>query len=236
MVDYWLDSSVFIEGMKGPYGFDLAPRFWTVLDARSDDGVIACPADVYRELQRVSDDLSEWAQKRKEMGMFKDPDAVIQEEYRRVCEYVMRQYTHNQYREWFLDGADPWLIAYAICKSGTVVTQEQKNPDTSKKVKIPNVCDHFKVRSITVYQMLRDLRVFWDCGSAAERFRTDPAIGGGSVRVAGRPGQIRIRTSRKRALCPMIRMMPRSAPSRTRREACPQLSRNRLPALGRSSA
>ena len=34
MVDYWLDSSVFIEGMKGPYGFDLAPRFWTVLDAR----------------------------------------------------------------------------------------------------------------------------------------------------------------------------------------------------------
>ena len=32
MPEYWLDSNIFIEGKKGPYGFDIAPRFWVLID------------------------------------------------------------------------------------------------------------------------------------------------------------------------------------------------------------
>lgn len=54
-----------------------------------------------------------------------------------------------------MDRADPWIIAHAIDKGGAVVTHEQRNPKASSKVKIPNVCEHFGVRCIDVYQMLR---------------------------------------------------------------------------------
>ena len=41
--------------------------------------------------------------------------------------------------EGFLDRADPWIIAHVIAKGSTVVTHEQKSPEASNKVNIPNV-------------------------------------------------------------------------------------------------
>ncbi|MFY9611452.1 MAG: DUF4411 family protein [Blastocatellia bacterium] len=38
--------------------------------------------------------------------------------------------------------ADPFVIAAAAVRGGTVVTQEQPKPNAAK---IPNVCDHFGV-------------------------------------------------------------------------------------------
>lgn len=161
MVDYWLDSNVFIEGVKGPYGFDLAPQFWTVLEEMSDGCLLACPRIVYEELQDVQDDLASWAKKRRKTGMFIDPDARVQQEFQRVCIYVIKHYPDNQPRRRFLDKADPWIIAHAIAKGGAVVTHEQRNPKMSSKVKIPNVCEHFGVRCIDIYQMLRDQKISW---------------------------------------------------------------------------
>ena len=39
---------MFIEGMKGPYGFDIAPRFWELIDEMIEVGRIACPTRVLR--------------------------------------------------------------------------------------------------------------------------------------------------------------------------------------------
>ena len=36
---------MFIEGMKGPYGFDIAPRFWELIDEMIEVGRIACPTE-----------------------------------------------------------------------------------------------------------------------------------------------------------------------------------------------
>lgn len=148
--------------MKGPYGFDLAPLFWTVLEKMSDDGLLACPVMVYDEPLDAQDDLASWAQERKKTGMFIDPDVMVQQELQRVCTHIMAHYPDNQPRRRFLGKADPWIITHAIAKSGAVVTHEQKkNPKVSSRVKIPNVCEHFDVRCIDVYQMLRDQRVSW---------------------------------------------------------------------------
>lgn len=78
MVDYWLDSNVFIAGRDGPYGFDLAPRFWTILEEMSDAGLLACTSMVYEELLDHQDDLANWAKGRKKAGMFTDPDTAVQ--------------------------------------------------------------------------------------------------------------------------------------------------------------
>ena len=60
-----------------------------------------------------------------------------------------------------MDGADPWVIAHAIAHGGVVVTFEARAPVNSQQVKIPNVCQHFHMRCITTYQMLRELGVSW---------------------------------------------------------------------------
>lgn len=161
MVDYWLDSSVFIEGLKGPYGFDLAPRFWIVLDEMAGEGLLACPKMVYDELSDGQDDLADWAKNRKETSLFAGIDAVVQARFRKVCAYVIGRYPDNQSRRRFLDRADPWVIAHAIANGGAAVTHERRNPDGSAKVKIPNVCENFGVRCIDVYRMLRDRGVTW---------------------------------------------------------------------------
>ena len=51
--------------MKGPYGFDLAPQFWIVLEEMSNRYLLARPRMVYDELSDAQDDLASWAQERK---------------------------------------------------------------------------------------------------------------------------------------------------------------------------
>lgn len=138
------------------------PQFWTILETMSDDGLLACPRMVYDELLGHHDDLANWAREREEAGMFPYPNAAVQREFERVCTYTMGRYPDNQTRRRFLDRADPWVIAHAIVNGGTVVTHEKRNPDVSRKVKIPNVCERFNVNCIDVYQLLRDQGVAWD--------------------------------------------------------------------------
>ena len=154
---------MFIEGKKGPYGFDIAPRFWELIDEMIEGGRISCPTRVLRELLDGQDDLSAWARERRNSGLFIEADPAVQEATAQVIQLVATHYPDNQARRRFLDRADPWVIAHARVDGGTVVTSETRVPDNSLQVKIPNVCDQLQVqvRSINVYQMLRELRVAW---------------------------------------------------------------------------
>ena len=161
MVDFWLDSNVFIEGRKGPYGFDIAPRFWKLLDELIDDNVLACPMLVYGELQDGQDDLAIWGRAHRISGLFVEADRHVQEAYRKVIGYVTQHYPDNQARRRFLSRADPWVIAHALANNCTVVTLEAKVPANSQQVKIPNVCDNLGTRWINTYQLLRELGASW---------------------------------------------------------------------------
>ena len=162
MADYWLDSNVFIEGKKGPYAFDIAPRFWVLIDELIEDLLVSCPLLVYDELLEVQDDLASWSKERKASGLFIQPDVTVQQTYKDVVEYVRRHYPDNQARRRFLDRADPWVIAHAISEGGTVVTLEPRVAPISQQVKIPNVCDQFGTRYINTYQLLRELDISWN--------------------------------------------------------------------------
>ena len=70
---------MFIEGMKGPYGFDIAPRFWELIDEMIEVGRIACPTRVLGELLDGQDDLSTWARERRSSGLFIAAEPAVQE-------------------------------------------------------------------------------------------------------------------------------------------------------------
>jgi hypothetical protein len=99
--------------------------------------------EVYNELQfQVSSPwYLEWIEKHKKMFMV--PTAA-------EMKFVAEIFKVNHFRvlvgeKQRLTGqpvADPFLIASARARSGTVVTEEEKKPNAAK---VPNVCDHFKV-------------------------------------------------------------------------------------------
>ncbi|MXX21177.1 MAG: DUF4411 family protein [Cenarchaeum sp. SB0661_bin_35] len=157
LVDYWLDSNVFIEGEKwgGPYWLYPVPRFWISLNHMSDVGLLACPSMIYAELQDSRDGQPSWARERKKAGMFMDPDVTVQQEFQNICAYMIECYADNQYRRRFLDRAEPWVIAHALGQGGMVVTHKPREPKTVSRVKIQDVCAHFGVRCIDVEQMFQ---------------------------------------------------------------------------------
>jgi len=84
-----------------------------------------------------------------------DPDASVQAALSKVADYVWEHYPpHNAAA--FLDGADPWLIAHASVHGGRIVTHEVSAP-SGRKPKIPDVGDKFGVKTLNIFQLLREL-------------------------------------------------------------------------------
>lgn len=159
MPEYWIDTNVLIEARNGPYGFDIAPGFWTALDELSSRGQVRMSSLVYDELvASVQDDLALWISERRRSELIVEPNAAVQAALREIADYVNGNYAVSRAAP-FLRGADPWVIAHALATGGTVVTQEARVPANSTKVKIPNVCAVFRVGSINTYRMLRELGV-----------------------------------------------------------------------------
>jgi hypothetical protein len=155
--DYWLDANTFIESMKGPYGFDIAPGFWAAIDRKAREGIVTSCTLVYEELLNGDDELVQWSRDRKQI-LFVEPDEAVQGCFRQIADHVNENYDRVQ-ADRFLAGADPWIIACAKAHGGTVVTREKRVPVGSRKAKVPNVCDHFGVACLDVYDMLRRIGV-----------------------------------------------------------------------------
>lgn len=75
----------------------------------------------------------------------------------KVADYVVHRYDQVEAGK-FLSGADPWLVAHAYAYGGTVVTFEKLVPPESGKPKIPNVCAHFNVDCMDLFDMLQSIR------------------------------------------------------------------------------
>ena len=154
--EYWLDTSALIESKKRWYRFDVVPGFWSFIDNKVSDGVICSPVAVYDELvERTDDDLARWAKDRKGMPFFMDPSQAVQDSVSDVANYVKSEYGLVKAANDFLDGADPWMVAYARAHGGTVITLEAGAvPGRTPKVKLPIICDYFGVEWDSLFEML----------------------------------------------------------------------------------
>ena len=158
MPNYWLDADSMIRTKNGPYGFDIAPSFWKFIEQKMNEGIVSSSSMVFGELENGDeDDLLIWARQQKGNGHFVEPDTVVQTIFRQIATYVNDNYPQFQASE-FLDGADPWIIAHAKAYGGRVVTFEVPAPN-SNKPKIPDVAAQFEIRTLNIYQMVRELGI-----------------------------------------------------------------------------
>lgn len=160
MAPYLVDSNFFIQASRAYYPLDVAPGFWEKVQQLASDGKIASIDKVRDELSKNKDDLQFWIDANLNDDFWKDTSTVLHE-YGLVAAWAASKSTHYKPKaiNEFLDAAeaDAWLIAYALKHKLTIVTYEVSAPDGKSKVKIPDVCDQFKVLHVNTIQMLRNL-------------------------------------------------------------------------------
>jgi hypothetical protein len=112
---------------------------------------------VLQEIEESKDELTTWA-KGRGRHLFVEAAKDEQQAVGDISVYVLNNYPTAEAHA-FLAKADPWVIGHALIDKGVVITQETKVVSTSKKVKIPNVCDHFKVNYFDTFVLLKKLKV-----------------------------------------------------------------------------
>jgi len=152
-----VDANVFMQAANSYYAFDIVPRFWTWMEGRLGHDLFTV-VPVGAEILAQSDELSDWFK-----GVT-NPNwvlAVDDQATQLQMPVIAKHCVDYGYKPAgiakFLSGADPWVIAQAREKGWTVVTQEIAQPETRKRVKIPDVCDNLNVKNILVFDMLRKL-------------------------------------------------------------------------------
>lgn len=153
-----LDANTLIEAKNRYYGMSICPAFWQWLLLQNQTLELASITSVKDELTKGNDDLAQWTTANP--GFFHViSDAPTQTAYIQIATHVAQQAPKMKVGalEEFLAGADPWLIAKALCTGATVVTHEVLNLDTKRKFIIPNVCEHFKVPYTNTFELLHKL-------------------------------------------------------------------------------
>ena len=150
---YLLDANVFIQAKNLHYGLDFCPAFWDWLIINNEGELIFSIEKVGDEIDAGGDELATWASERGS-GFFLKPDATILAKLGDVSNWVTSQNYEPAAVNTFLQLADYYIVAHALAHGYTVVTHEVM-ANTTKKIKIPNVCIGLGIKCMTPYEMLR---------------------------------------------------------------------------------
>ena len=164
MSSYWLDSDVlvFAKDYIAPFGYTEYAGFWSVIERNITSGAIKITKRNFQEItegRKADDDLAKWLrlQLTKCSGVRVAPSKSVQAFAAKIGDYVYSETRfYARYRAKFSKGADAWLIAQAAIDDGTVVTREIPQP-TSHQPKIPDLCQEFDVKLITLADLMKVL-------------------------------------------------------------------------------
>jgi hypothetical protein len=163
---YVLDSDVFIAAKNAYYAFSICPGFWDSLVHHARKGPVCSIDRVRRELLagRKTEDLVVWVRESLPDEFFKDTDEQdIADAFGQVMLWAQRSTQYfDQAKAKFATEADGWLVAYAMVRGVTVVTNEQPRPQARNRILLPDVCTHFNVSYKDTFAVLHDLEVRYE--------------------------------------------------------------------------
>lgn len=158
---YCLDANVLIQAWQKYYSPKFCPDYWTLLNDFGANNIIFLPENVFEEITRTEDDLSDW---------LKNSQIKIHEIDGDVTNCLKDIYAANHLHQYLVDNtkqrslADPWVIAHALKEKACVVTKEEKlSVPNSTRIKIPNVCDNMGIRWINDFQFVEELNIQFTC-------------------------------------------------------------------------
>ena len=150
---YLLDANVFIQAKNLHYGLDFCPAFWQWLLDSNASGRVFSIDKVADEIAAGADELTDWANLTGRR-LVRSTDASVAAQFGRVSTWVNHQQYEPAAINTFLQVADYYLVAHALAGGHTVVTHEVP-ANSTKRIKIPNVCAGLNLHFMTPYEMLR---------------------------------------------------------------------------------
>lgn len=159
MTEYLLDSNSLIDAAEKWYDNNVFPSLWTKIGSASNITITSHVFDEVKGSQKILPWL-DYYYKNKQIS----PSQDILSEYDSIMNWIS---TCGLWRaagvaNWGVaTKADPFLIATAKVNGQTIVTMDgitstlPTNP-TSKEPKICPVAEHFKVPTITLYDLLKN--------------------------------------------------------------------------------
>jgi len=158
---YCLDANVLIQAWQKYYNPKFCPDYWEVLIELGKQDRIFIPELVFEEITRTEDNLSKW---------LKSSKILIEKISEPVTKCLKTIYLTNPMHKNLVDNtkarslADPWVIAHAINENAIVVTKEEKvTALSSKRIKIPNVCDNMGIKWINDFQFIDEIGIKFNC-------------------------------------------------------------------------
>lgn len=152
-MSYLLDANVFIQAKNLHYGLDFCPAFWQWIIEQNQQGKVFSIDKISDEINSGADELTDWANQYASQ-LFNPTDATVLPHLGTVSQWATSQQYEPAAINGFLQVADYYLIAHALAGNHTIVTHEIPSNST-KRIKIPNVCMGLKIAFTTPYEMLR---------------------------------------------------------------------------------
>ncbi|TXK93849.1 hypothetical protein BMR02_14640 [Methylococcaceae bacterium HT1] len=157
---YLIDANVFIQAKNFHYRFDFCAAFWQWLQEGNQTDVIYSIDKVLKELKngKAEDKVRLWAEAMPGDFFLDDvKDPKVMEEYAQLIQWATtnthyKQQAKNEFARF--EVADAFLIATAKAYDYTLVTHELSNPQSKKRILIPDAANAMQVDSIQIYDLL----------------------------------------------------------------------------------
>lgn len=162
-MSYLLDANVFIQAKNLHYGLDFCPAFWEWLTNNNERGRVFSIDKVADELAAGADELNDWARQHGN-GLFLKTTPQIAMQFGAISEWATNQQYEPAAINTFLQVADFYLITHSLAGDYTLVTHEVP-ANTTKRIKIPNVCIGLDIQYMNPYEMLRRERARFVLGA-----------------------------------------------------------------------
>jgi len=146
---YSIDTSALIHGWQKAYPPNAFPMLWNKLDELIMNNSIVATEEVLRELSKKDDEIYKWAKERPEMFIKIDEDIQL------IVSEILSKHKKLLDTRNNRSSADPFVIALARIKTGTVITNEGRTYKL-KRPNIPDVCDAMGIRCIDMLQLIKE--------------------------------------------------------------------------------
>ena len=135
---YCIDTSSLIHAWKEAYPIKNFPSIWEYMDELIAEGSLIASEEVFEDLKKRDESLTEWAAKRKHIFL------PLEEEIQKVASTIVAEYARLMDTRTGKSASDPWVIATAKVKGCKIITNE--GPTGSfPRVRIPDVCDRMMI-------------------------------------------------------------------------------------------
>jgi hypothetical protein len=151
---YLVDSNVLIDAKNRYYAFDIAPGFWNWLEGAHAAGEVCSIEAVQKELVAGNDELADWA--KTNSSFFRAIDQATTAHFPALTSWAAsRPFTSAALATFAGNQADYQLVAYARAHDHTLVTHERSDPNSRKRVMIPDACTAVGATCLGPFEMMR---------------------------------------------------------------------------------